>query len=132
MEVSKTTLTNALRYGWTSDTSSVPSEWSETNASRGQCVPTALVAQDYLGGEIEKLVTVFGGKEESHYRNLLDDGSIFDASCSQYPINQVLTPAVVALNGFSSIREKRLSEPDVMRRYELLKTRVQQKLANTQ
>lgn len=132
MEISKPLLEKALRHSWTGDTSSVPNEWSEKNASRGQCVPTALVAQDYLGGDLQKLVTIFEGTEESHYRNLLDDGSIFDASCSQYPADQVLAQTAVALNGFSSVREKRLSEPDVVRRYELLKTRVRQELSRLQ
>lgn len=128
MEVTKAQLQIALEHSWTQETSSTPNEWSEAKASRGQCVPTALVAQDYLGGDLQKLTTVFNGHEESHYRNVLDDGSIFDASRSQYPDDQELRVASVALGGFGSIREKRLSEPETRRRYELLKSKVQQNI----
>lgn len=128
MEVTKTQLQIALEHSWTQETSSTPSEWSETKASRGQCVPTALVAQDYLGGDLQKLTTIFNGHEESHYRNVLDDGTVFDASRSQYPDDQELQVASVTLGGFGSIREKRLSEPETRRRYELLKSKVQQNI----
>lgn len=126
----KKQLQTAIEKSWTRETSSVPDEWSKEQASRGQCVPTALVVQDYLEGELQRLVTVFGGQEESHYRNILPDGSIFDASRSQYPDNQDLHITKVALNGFSSIRDKRLSEEDTLRRYQLLKGLVEQQLSN--
>ena len=101
MEIAKERLLTAFEQCWTSETSSVPSEWSEEEASRGQCVPTALVAQDYLGADLQKLTTVFNGREESHYRNVLDDGTIFDASRSQYPRDQDLHIVEVTLSGFS-------------------------------
>ncbi len=129
MEVTKAQLQVAIEHSWTQETSSTPSGWSEANASRGQCVPTALVAQDFLGGDLQKLTTVFNGHEESHYRNVLDDGSVFDATRSQYPEDQELQIADVILGGFSSIRDKRLSEPATRRRYELLKARVEQNLS---
>ena len=128
MEITKERLLTAFEQCWTSETSSTPSEWSEEEASRGQCVPTALVAQDYLGGDLQKLTTVFNGREESHYRNVLDDGTIFDASRSQYPDGQELAIAEVDLAGFDSIREKRLSEIDVRHRYETLLRRVEKLL----
>ena len=126
MEVSRTALLGALEQSWTSETSISPSEWSKDNPARGQCVPTALVAQDYLGGELEKLTTEYNSKAESHYRNILPDGVIFDASRQQYPDNQVLVPTTVDLKGFDSLRAKRLSEPDTLRRYKVLKSSVQQ------
>lgn len=129
MEVTKAQLQVALEHSWIQETSSTPKTWSEVKASRGQCVPTALVAQDYLGGNLQKLTTVFDGHEESHYRNIIDDGSIFDATRSQYPEDQELQIVDVVLGGFSSIRDKRLSEPVTRRRYELLKSRVEQNLS---
>jgi len=128
MEITKARLQTALEQSWTKETSSTPDDWIETQASRGKCVPTALVAQDYLGGELQKLVTIFNGREESHYRNILIDGSIFDACRSQYPENQDLQISQVALKDFNSVREKRLNEPDTVRRYELLRARVEQHL----
>ena len=130
MEITKAQLQSALERSWIQETSSVPDEWSEENPSRGQCVPTALVAQDYLGGGLQKLNTVFNGHEEGHYRNVLADGTIFDACRSQYPDDQELTITDVALKGFASIREKRLNEPDVRRRYEQLRLLVKQKFAD--
>ncbi len=129
MEITKERLLTAFEQCWTSETSSTPSEWSEAEASRGQCVSTALVAQDYLGGNLQKLTTVFNGREESHYRNVLDDGTIFDASRSQYPRDQDLHIVEVTLTGFSSIREKRLSETKTLHRYELLRQRVGRSLS---
>ena len=126
----KKQLQTAIEKSWIRETSNVPDEWSEEWSSRGQCVPTALVVQDYLGGELQKLVTVFGGREESHYRNILPDGSVFDASRSQYPDNQDLQIAEVELNGFSSIRDKRLSEENTLHRYQLLKRLVERQLSN--
>lgn len=128
MEITKEQLQIALERSWAGETSSVPDEWSEARANRGQCVPTALVVQDYLGGELQRLATVFNGKEESHYRNILPDGSIFDASRSQYPAHQVLEVTEVALNGFNSIRDKRLSEQNTLQRYQLLKGLVERQL----
>ena len=128
MEVTKEQLQTALEKSWARETSSTPEEWSEVNSSRGQCVPTALVAQDYLGGELQKLTTTFNGQEESHYRNILPDGSIFDASRSQYPESQTLQVTTVALSGFSTVRDKRLSEEGTMQRYTLLKERVERLL----
>ena len=130
MEITKEQLQIALEKSWKRETSSVPKEWDKARASRGQCVPTALVAQDYLGGELQRLATVFNGQEESHYRNILPDGSIFDASRSQYPNNQDLQVTEVVLNGFSSIRDKRLNERDTLLRYQLLKGLVERQLSN--
>ena len=127
MEVTKEQLQTAFEKSWARETSSVPEEWDEARASRGQCVPTALVAQDYLGGELQRLTTVFNGQEESHYRNVLPDGSIFDASRSQYPENQDLEITEVALNGFNSVRDKRLSEEDTLKRYLHLRQLVSEK-----
>lgn len=51
----KEQLQTAIEKSWIRETSSVPDEWSEELASRGQCVPTALVVQDYLGGELQNI-----------------------------------------------------------------------------
>lgn len=89
-------------------------------------MPTALVAQDYLGGDLQRLITVFDGKKESHYRNILDNGAIFDASRTQYPEEQDLRVTAVTHNEFNSIREKLLDEPEVRYRYNILRLKVEQ------
>ena len=128
MEIDTTSLSTALEASWSRETSSTPEEWSKSKPSRGQCVPTALVVQDYLGGDLQKLSTTFNGKRESHYRNILPDGCIFDATRSQYPTDQPLEIEEVELNKHGSIREKRLSELDTLHRYEMLKAVVSKKL----
>ncbi len=128
MEINTAYLRTALEASWSRETSSTSDEWSENRPSRGQCVPTALVAQDFLGGDLQKLSTVFNAKQESHYRNVLPDGRIFDATRLQYPDNQPLQVDKVELKGFGSIREKLLSEPDTLRRYQILKEAVVKRL----
>lgn len=128
MEIDPTALSTALEASWSQETSSTPEEWSKSKPSRGQCVPTALVAQDYLGGDLQKLSTTFNGKRETHYRNILPDGSIFDATRSQYPVDQPLQVEDVELNNHISIREKRLAELDTLHRYEILKAEVAKRL----
>ena len=121
-------LTPAIRLSWCRDTSSTPSEWSLDNPARGQCVATVLVVQDYLGGDLEKLVTLYHDKEESHYRNVLPNGDIYDITSIQYPSGQVLIASQVILNGFKSIREKRLNDLATFNRYSLLSSRVKDQL----
>lgn len=126
MEIDLETLTRAIRDSWDADTASEASDWSLENKARGQCVPTVLVVQDYMGGELEKLLTVLDGKEESHYRNRLDDGTIVDITREQYPEDQKLQLAQVDLKGAMSVREKRLSDSDTHERYIRLRDRVDQ------
>lgn len=124
MEITASQLQVALGRSWTKDTSSTPTEWSETNASRGQCVPTALIIQDYLGGNLQKLQTTYYSKTETHYRNILDNKTIIDVCRSQYPASQKLTVVDVKLDNFATIRDKLMSVPDVHSRYVTLKKRI--------
>ena len=125
MEITKLTLQTALVHSWSRQTSSTPEEWSKANKSRGQCVPSSLVVQDYFGGELQKLITVFNGKKESHYRNILDDGSVLDVCRSQYPADQILHIDIIDLKDFISVRQKLLSDQSTLRRYLLLKKRIE-------
>lgn len=113
-------LTQALETSWASSPAFDASEWSPENPARGQCVLTALVVQHFLGGDLQKLTTAFEGILETHYRNIMPDGSVVDLTRQQYPRTQALTPATVDLKGFSFIREKRLAESVARRKYELL------------
>lgn len=114
----------AIETSWSGETAYPGSGWTPATPARAQCVVTALVVQHYLGEELQKLDTVFQGKPESHYRNILPDGTITDFSRAQYPADQSLHIGTVNLHGFKNAREKMLHEPDTKSRYELLLSRV--------
>lgn len=126
--ISLTKLQDAIEASWSSDTCFDASEWSPENPARGQCATTALVVQYFLGGELEKMTTVFEGQLESHYYNVLPDGTKLDLAGKQYPADQELTPSEVNLRGFASVRDKMMHEPGTKKRYEILLERVKQKL----
>ncbi|MEO5949011.1 MAG: hypothetical protein ABIP74_01280 [Candidatus Saccharimonas sp.] len=110
-------LTSAIQQGWSAETTSSPDEWdAEHRPSRGQCVPTALVVQDHLGGSLERLATEFNGTRETHYRNVGDDGTITDLTRDQYPTDQDFIPAPVD----GDLREYVLGNENTRRRYLLL------------
>lgn len=114
----------AVEASWAADTSSVPDEWSPENPARGNCVPTALVVQLFLGGGLEKLQTEYRGKMEAHYRNFATYEGNLDLTRQQYPPSQEFAVTPVDLKGYASIREKRLHDPDTRRRYNILLGRV--------
>jgi hypothetical protein len=107
-------LSQVLRLAWARETSASPSEWSPSNPARGQCAVTALVVQDSLGGSI--LRGEVG--RESHYWNLLSDGSQVDLTKDQFG-----APVVVANIG-SRTRDYILSFPETAKRYTLLRRRI--------
>lgn len=121
-------LIRTLRYVWQADTAFDASDWSKENPARGHCVVTALVVQEYLGGDLQRY-EVSGDVSETHYANVLPGGAIFDVTASQYDGRKVvLAPTSTNLKGFRSIREKRLADTSTRRRYELLKSRVAREL----
>lgn len=123
-------LTNALHDAWGADTCFDALEWSEDNPACGQCVASSLVVQDYYGGDLLRYEVRGEGIEEMHYCNILDDGTILDTTGQQYRQAVTLRLLPVNLVGFTSVREKRLSETETRKRYELLKNRVAFKLAD--
>lgn len=125
MNLTPKQLAKALRQSWAADTAFDASDWSEANPARGQCVVSALVVQDYFGGDLQRY-KVQGDVEETHYVNLLFEGVIFDTTASQYDGKNVqLTPVPVNLKGFASAREKCLAGGDTRERYERLRRRVE-------
>jgi hypothetical protein len=121
-------LTSALHLSWDGDTCSDATEWSSGNPARGQCVATSLVVQDYYGGGLLRYEVQGQGIRETHYCNILDDGTILDTTGQQYRQPVTLHPLPVSLTGFTSVREKRLADAVTRERYELLKGRVALKL----
>jgi len=122
-------LRRAIEASWGPDTCFDELEWTPENPARGQCVVTSLVVQHFLGGELQKFATTFNGHEESHYYNVLPDGTLVDLSREQYPTDQPLTPSPVNLHGFANVRDKMMHESHTKQRYELLLQRVETTLA---
>ena len=117
-------LTLALRSSWDEKTSFVPSEWSLANPARGQCLVSTLVVQDYFGGDIQRYRVHTKDFKETHYCNILPDGTILDTTAFQYNEPVTLEVAPIELNGYATARDKRLSSDGIRTQYELLKKRV--------
>ena len=116
----------ALKNSWTKETSSDKENWTPDNPAWGQCAVTALVVNDYLGGEIIWANTVLpDGRKVSHYFNKID-GREVDLTRDQFPEGAVIPSGTPRRKGFSSTREYILSYPETWRRYRLLKQRVQE------
>src|SRR5205809_837581 len=100
---------------WCRETSSDPGAWTRENLTWGQCAVTALIVQDYLGGDL--LRAPVGGS--MHYWNLLPNGVELDLTRGQFGPNAVI--------GESEIREREyvLSFPATVERYELLEKRAE-------
>ena len=106
---------DALRRSWTAETCS-PSwreKWRPDNPSAGQCAITALLVNDYLGGEIMRCMTEDG----SHYYNLMYGSIVLDFTEEQFGGK---TPDY--RSGEPRTREYLLSNADTAQRYELLKS----------
>lgn len=125
MEPTLDQLIAALWRAWTAETSYDSAEWSADNPARGQCVVSALIVQDYFGGELVRFAVSGNGISEMHYANLLDGDVLFDVTRSQYQdVEVIFTPKPVDLKGHATIRHKRLTDPETRRRYELLRSRI--------
>lgn len=72
-------LYRALARAWSSETSSPTHAWSPTNPAQNHCSVTALIVQDYFGGEILSTRTSGG----THFYNLID-GKRWDLTVSQF------------------------------------------------
>lgn len=124
-------LTAALKSSWPADAKgSEWKDWSVENPARGQCVPSSLVVQDYLGGDIVRYKVTGDSIDETHYFNILEDGTVIDTTGSQYkqPVSMEPYPVDLAKNNFSSMRERCLADEETKERYEILKSRVAAKL----
>jgi hypothetical protein len=113
----------ALMRSWRSDTSSSPKVWNTANPMLGQSAVTALIVQDYFGGKLVKVDVFRGGKQsDSYHYNELDDGKRVDLTHGQFVDGITFGPKEYVE------REVVFSFPDTVRRYELLKNRVEETL----
>jgi hypothetical protein len=104
-------LARVIRAAWSAKSSS-GDDWSPARPSVGQCAVTALVVQDYLGGEL--LQSHVQGI--SHYWNRLPDGTEVDLTRDQFDR--------FVLDGPPQVRDREyvLSFPQTVVRYELLRS----------
>lgn len=114
-------LQQVLRESYSADLCYPPAtaQWSKDNPTFGMCAITALVLQDYLGGEIYK-VSVGG---VSHYFNLIG-GEAIDLTAEQfgYEINYN--------NKTQADRSEMLPKRSTEKRYLELRRRVEDRLDN--
>jgi hypothetical protein len=116
MDVSIKDLSFALLDSWGADTAK--GEWKEDIPALNQCAVTALIVQDYFGGELLRCPLDDG---DSHYWNLTENLGEIDLTFSQFaytkqqdiPNETIVRP-----------REYVLSFPDTLKRYEILRERV--------
>ena len=110
----------ALEKSWGADTARGP--WYPEIPTLNQCVPTALVVQDWLGGVIRRCKTQEG---DSHYWNLLPSGEVIDLTADQF---LSITDKPLHYTETERTLEYILSNPDTLRRYQLLAERVRMHL----
>jgi hypothetical protein len=106
----------ALERAWSADTSVDPS-WDPQNPARGQCAVTAVVVQDWLGGDLARAVV---GKV-SHYWNRLGNE---DVDLTQHQFSPAELAGIDRAGIEVRSRDYVLSFPATARRYRLLKARV--------
>ena len=106
-------LADRIKQAWSKETAFLPDEWSDENPARGQCAVTAAVVQDELDGEIVKCEV--SGESYKHFYNRLLDGTIVDLTREQFNSDVVFENEMVA------DREKILSHPGTLKRYEILR-----------
>ena len=109
-------LSESLLNSWGKDTAQ-GGNWDESTPSLNQCAVTALVVQDYLGGDLMRQKLNDG---DSHYWNRLPDGQEIDLSFEQFRRTKQYGVGDVVIRE----REYTLSFPDTVKRYEILKDRV--------
>ncbi len=127
-----TELENALLKSWSKETSYCPNEWNELNPSFGQCAITALIVNDYFGGDIvwsEALLP--SGQKISHFFNVID-GKEVDLTRSQFPEGTTIPEGVEKKKAFTSTRDYLMSYEDKNSRYAVLKEKVRNSLINQQ
>lgn len=72
-------LYRALKGLWSAETASPPTSWSAEIPARNHCSVTALIVQDYFGGDILSTVTTGG----THFYNEIH-GRSWDLTISQF------------------------------------------------
>lgn len=107
-------IVNALRTNWRAETSSLDN-WQSQHPSAGQCAVSAIIVQDYLGGEIKKCAV----NGIVHYFNVVE-GAVLDITAGQFGSFDIDYAASRV-----KTKDEILRYNDTRRRYELLKAKVE-------
>lgn len=104
--------TRKTKKAWSKETCYEPQQnaWNENNPAMGQCYVTALIVNDYFGGEIVKAKSSNG---ISHYWNKIE-GKDIDLTRSQFPDDEIFSEEII-------VARQNLSENE---RYAELKKKV--------
>lgn len=110
------TLEKCLLQSWSAETAQ--GEWTPECPSLNQCAITALVVQDYFGGDLLRCKMTNGN---SHYWNRLPDGTEVDLTEDQF---NFIEAKPLKDDFVIRARDYVLSFPETARRYALLKEKV--------
>jgi len=110
-------LEKILEKVWAKETSIEPEKWTKENPSLGQCVPTSLIVNDYIGGEIVwALAKLPDGQEISHYFNKIN-GNEIDLTRKQFPAGTQIAEGKERKKNYQNTRDYLMSNEDVVNRY---------------
>ena len=131
LKIDRHILQEAIRSSWQRETSSDPEQWSCHNPAWGQCAVTALVLQDYFGGQIVWAEAVLpGGERISHYFNQGESvDEVFDWTLQQFPAGTNIPVGRAKAKEYPTTRDYVLSYASTRLRYSLLKAEVECKLS---
>jgi len=110
-------LRRILEKAWSEDTAG-GDRWDPKHPSLNQCAVTALVVQDFFGGELLRCAMTNG---DSHYWNMLPTGQEADLTMDQFDVADGL-PVYDTL--IIRPRQYLFQAPGTIRRYGLLVYRV--------
>lgn len=111
------TLKDTLLLTWCAKTAQ--GEWTPKCPSLNQCAVTALVVQDYFGGDLLRCKMTNGN---SHYWNRLPDGTEEDLTADQFLL---IEDKLLKEDFVIRPRDYVLSFPSTTTRYQLLKQRIE-------
>jgi hypothetical protein len=106
-------LAELLQMCWSADTAVDPDKWTENCPERGQCAVTAMIVQDEFGGDLIRCMV----GDESHYYNRVDFTTV-DLTGGQF------AEWWFAKRPETVPRSRCTDHPDTLRRYHLLRSRL--------
>ena len=117
-------LKRSLFESFSKETAYYPDRFDPSNPSFGHCSVVALIVQDIFGGKIlYTKATLPNGERFAHYYNVIE-GKMVDFTREQFPEGTTFIEAFEKTEGYKTPREFMLSFEDTMRRYEVLRGRV--------
>ena len=114
----------ALEQSWSAETRYPGVKWDRKNPARGQCAVSAMIVQDYFGGDLKRYSVLLDKTEEKHFVNAINDEVIVDVTRSQYPQGIVMNEYLFTPSEYNSVREKLEADEDTLLRYSVLKSKV--------